>query len=68
VSLIQTYNDGEGVTTVAWLDANFNPVKAGSDDAVYVKMIASTGEMSFFRVEQERKLEFNPDQPRDESG
>lgn len=68
MSLIQTYNDGEGVTTVAWLDADFNPVKAGSDDAVYVKMIASTGEMSFFRVEQDRKLEFNPDQPRDEDG
>ena len=50
---IEIYNDGEGVTTVAWMDENFVPVEAGSDEARYVKMIASTGEMSFFHVNQE---------------
>lgn len=51
MSKIQTYDDGDGVTTVAWMDADFNPVEPGSADAVYVKLIASSGEMSFYRVE-----------------
>jgi hypothetical protein len=55
VSKLQTYNDGEGVTTVAWMDENFVPVEAGSDKARYVKMIASTGEMSFFHVGEEQE-------------
>jgi len=63
MSKIETYNDGEGVTTVAWMDENFNPVEAGSDEARYVKMIASTGEMSFYHVNQEESKEESDDQP-----
>lgn len=56
MSKIKTYNDGDGVTTVAWMDADFKPVEPGSDDAVYVKLIASSGEMSFYHVGATRTL------------
>lgn len=66
---IKTYNDGEGVTTVVWLDADFKPVEVGSDKAVYVKLIGSDGSMSFCYVEQERSAEWNEeDHPRDDAG
>lgn len=69
MSKIETYNDGDGVTTVAWLDTNFNPVEPGSDEAAYVKMISSSGDMAFYHVAQERGLEWNEeDHPRDDSG
>jgi hypothetical protein len=69
MSKLETYNDGDGVTTIAWLNANFNPVKPGSDEAVYVKMISSSGDMAFFHVAQERGLEWNEeDHPRDDAG
>ena len=66
----ETYNDGNGVTTVAWLSADFEPVEPGSDDAAYVKMISSSGDMAFFHVEQERSAaDWNEeDHPRDDHG
>lgn len=71
MSKITNYNDGNGVTTVVWMTADFVPVEPGSDDARYVKMIASDGEMAFFHVNDEQRdlAEWNEaDHPRDEDG